>query len=55
MDHMGHMIFLNELRVRLSKHETINKELQYQITKEKERIRLVLLRIVAIVKFLFLF
>ncbi|XP_066396219.1 uncharacterized protein [Miscanthus floridulus] len=52
VDHMTTMNSWNELRVRLSKHETIDKELQHQITKEKERIRLVLLRIVAIVKFL---
>ena len=52
VDHMTNMNSWNELRVRLSKHETIDKELQHQITKEKERIRLVLLRIIAIVKFL---
>ncbi|XP_066316027.1 uncharacterized protein [Miscanthus floridulus] len=52
VDHMTNMNSWNELRVRLSKHEIIDKELQHQITKEKERIRLVLLRIVAIVKFL---
>jgi hypothetical protein len=52
VDHMTNMNSWNELRVRLSKHETIDKELQHQITKEKERIRLVLIRIVAIIKFL---
>jgi hypothetical protein len=51
-DHITNMISWNELRVRLSKQETIDKELQQEIEKEKKRIRKVLLRIVAIVKFL---
>ncbi|XP_047051212.1 zinc finger MYM-type protein 5-like [Lolium rigidum] len=50
-DHMTSMISWNELRSRLSKHETIDKELQHEITKQKERLRQVLLRIVAIVNF----
>ncbi|WVZ65492.1 hypothetical protein U9M48_014844 [Paspalum notatum var. saurae] len=52
MEHIASMISWNELRVRLNKHETIDKEMEHQITKEKERIRQVLFRIVAIVKFL---
>uniref|UniRef100_A0A8I6WZ60 TTF-type domain-containing protein n=1 Tax=Hordeum vulgare subsp. vulgare TaxID=112509 RepID=A0A8I6WZ60_HORVV len=52
VDHITNMNCWNELRNRLSKHETIDKELQHQITKEKECIRQVLLRIFSIVKFL---
>ncbi len=39
VEHITSMNSWNELRTRLSKHETIDKELQHQITKEKERIR----------------
>jgi len=42
----------NELRARLKKNETIDKELQHQITQEKKRIRQVVFRIIAVVKFL---
>jgi hypothetical protein len=52
MDHITNMNSWNELRARLNKHETIDKEFQHQITKEKERVRHVLLRIIAVVKFL---
>jgi transcription initiation factor IIE alpha subunit len=51
-DHMTSMIAWNELRARMKKGETIDKEIQQEIKKEKERLRQVLLRLVAIVKFL---
>jgi hypothetical protein len=52
IEHMTNMESWNELRVRLSKNETIDKELQHEMTKEKERIRQVLLIIVVVLKFL---
>jgi hypothetical protein len=52
IQHITSMNSWNELRVRLGKHETIDKNIQQQITKEKERIRQVLQRIIVVVKFL---
>ena len=42
----------NEVRLRLSKNQTIDDGMQREIANEKERWRLVLLRIVSAVKFL---
>jgi len=42
----------NDLRIRLSKNQTIDDEMQREIAKEKERWRQVLVRIVSAVKFL---
>ena len=50
-----HIISMNswyELRTRLSKDQTIDKEMQELIKKEKEHMKKVLFRLVAIVKFL---
>jgi hypothetical protein len=52
IEHMTNMNSWNELRIRMGKDATIDKEMQQEIAKEKERIRQVLLRVVAIVKFL---
>jgi predicted acetyltransferase len=52
MEHITGMKSSNGLKVRLSKHEIIDKEFQHQITKENERMRQVLLRIIDVVKFL---
>jgi hypothetical protein len=52
VEHKISMNSWNELRTRLSKQETIDKELQEQIKKEKEHMKQVLFRLIAIVKFL---
>ena len=52
IEHITNMNSWNELRARLKKNETIDKELQHQITQEKKRIRQVVFRIIAVVKFL---
>jgi hypothetical protein len=50
-EHISNMNTWNEVRVRLSKKETIDKELQQEIEREKIRWRHVLIRIIAAVKF----
>jgi hypothetical protein len=52
VEHLTNMSTWNEVRLRLSKNKTIDDEMQREIAKEKERWRQVLVRIVAIVKFL---
>uniref|UniRef100_A0ACD5WTC6 Uncharacterized protein n=1 Tax=Avena sativa TaxID=4498 RepID=A0ACD5WTC6_AVESA len=52
VEHIRNMNTWNEFRVRISKNKTIDKDLHHMISKEKERMRQVLIRLVAIVKFL---
>jgi hypothetical protein len=52
VEHLTNMNTWNELRLRLSKNKTIDNDLQREISKERERWRQVLLRIVSAIKFL---
>ncbi|KAI5022478.1 hypothetical protein ZWY2020_059208 [Hordeum vulgare] len=52
IEHITTMNTWNEVRMRLSTKETIDKDLQQEIAREKERWRLVLINIVAALKFL---
>jgi hypothetical protein len=52
VEHITNMNIWNELSLRLRKNKTIDDNLQWEIAKERERWRQVLVRIVAAVKFL---
>ena len=52
VEHLTNMNTWNDLRIRLSKDQTIDDEMQWEIAKEKERWRQVLVRIVSALKFL---
>jgi hypothetical protein len=52
VDHITNMNSWSDLKTRLGKHDTTNKNFLHQIITEKELIRQVLLIIIAIVKYL---
>jgi hypothetical protein len=52
VEHIQNVNKQNELKTRMRKEETVDKDLQKQINKEKEHLRQVLLRIIATVKFI---
>jgi hypothetical protein len=52
VEHLTNMNTWNEPRLRLSKNKSIDDDLQWEISKERERWRQVLLRIVSAIKFL---
>jgi len=52
VEHITNMNTWNELRLRLRKNKTIDDNLQWEIAKEREHWRQVLVRIVAAIKFL---
>ncbi|ONM26952.1 hypothetical protein ZEAMMB73_Zm00001d007493 [Zea mays] len=52
VEHLTNMNTWNELKMRLSKNKTIDDDLQREISKERERWRQVLIRIVSTIKFL---
>ena len=52
VEHLTNMNTWNDLRIRLSKNQTIDDEMQREIAKEKESWRQVLVRIVFVMKFL---
>ncbi|KAK2657934.1 hypothetical protein Ddye_010986 [Dipteronia dyeriana] len=52
IEHITNMSTWIDLQIRLKKNETIDKSVQEQITKEKNRWRDVLIRIIAVVKYL---